>query len=97
MKIKELTFKETKILDEDTLYSAFVGNQRFTVLDRMTGFGWRDIETGYCDNYLAPLESPNMWIATRLDIRNYRELTLTEAVKLIKKKADVCRGEDDPC
>ena len=97
MKIKELTFKETTVTDEDTIYVAFVGNQRFTVLDRMTGFGWREIETGYCANYLAPLEPPNMWIATGLDIRNYPELTLTEAVKLIKEKADVCRGADDPC
>ena len=97
MKIKELAFKETKILDEDTIYSAFVGNQRFTVLVRTTGFGWRDIETGYCDNYLAPLETPNMWIATGFDIRNYPDATLEEAVQLIKKNANVCRGEDDPC
>ena len=95
MKIKELSFKETKINDDNTIYSAFVGNQRFTVLDRMSGFGWREIETGYCDNYLAPLESPNMWIATGLDIRDYPGLTLTEAVKLIKEKADVRRGKDD--
>ena len=97
MKIKELTFKETKINDENTIYSVFVGNQRFTVLDRMTGFGWRGIETGYCDNYLAPLETPNMWIATGFDIRNYPDATLEEAVQLIKKNANVCRGEDDPC
>ena len=96
MKIKELTFKETKINDEDTIYSAFIGNQRFTVLARMTGFGWRDIETGYCDNYLAPLEMPNMWIATGFDIRNYPDATLEEAAQLIKKNANVCRGTDEP-
>ena len=95
MKIKELTFKETKTLDEDTIYSAFVGNQRFTVLDRTNSFGWMHIETGYCDNHLAPIESFNMWIATGLDIRDYPGLTLTEAVKLIKEKADVRRGKDD--
>lgn len=96
MKIKELAFKETKMTDEDILYSAFVGNQRFTVLNRMSGFGWRDIETGYCDNYLAPLESPNMWIATGFDIRNYPDATLEEAVQLIKNNANVCRGVDEP-
>ena len=96
MLVKDLIFKETKMSDEDTIYSAFVDNQRFTVLDRMTGFGWIDIETGYCDNYLALIETPNMWIATGFDIRNYPDVTLEEAVQLIKKNANVCRGPDDP-
>jgi len=96
MEIKELIFKETKTTDENTIYIAFVGNQRFTVLDRMTGFGWRDIETGYRDNYLAPLGTPNMWIATGFDIRDYPHVTLEEAIQLIKENADVCRGRDEP-
>ena len=96
MKIKEIIFKETKMTDEGIIYIAFIGNQRFTVLDRMADFGWRDIETGYWDNYLAPLETPNMWIATGFDIRNYPDATLEEAVQLIKKNANVCRGTDEP-
>jgi hypothetical protein len=77
--------------DEDDFYYYYIGqfglSERITVLDRMTGFGWRDIETGYRD-----IEG-KFWLASGdFDIRDYPELTITEAIAFIKKNANNCIG-----
>lgn len=54
-----------------------------TVLDRMTGFGWRDTETGYRD----PLGS--FWLASgMIDVRMVGCKTLGEAIEFVKKNAN---------
>lgn len=56
-----------------------------TVLDRQTGFGWRDIETGYRD------ENGNFWLASgNVDVRNSGANTFGDAVDFVKKLANTC-------
>lgn len=87
--IRELTFNETTRLGgEDILYSSKIGQGVITVLDRMTGFGYRDIETGFKDNH------GKFWLAScGFDIRKQPELTIDGAIKLIKERANTCTGE----
>jgi len=50
-----------------------------TVCDRMTGFGVRDIETGYRD------KDGNFWLASgRFDVRNSGAKTVGEAIEWVK-------------
>lgn len=56
-----------------------------TVLDRMTGFGWRDVETGFRD------QLGNFWLASgRFDIRDFECKTIGCAISLIKENANTC-------
>jgi hypothetical protein len=91
MLVKDLEWKEEKRCNgEDTLYVAHTDLGRITVLDRITGWGGglRDIETGYTD------KDDRFWLATGMfDIRRFPDLPLDEAVELIKKEANTCRGE----
>jgi len=58
-----------------------------TVLDRMTGFGWRDIETGYRD-----MEG-KFWLASGgYDVRDSWAITFEEAVNWVKQNANNCKG-----
>lgn len=60
-----------------------------TVLDRMTGFGWRDVETGYRD--------PNgeFWLASgNQDVTKSGAATIGEAIKWIKERANTCIGKE---
>lgn len=59
-----------------------------TILDRRTGFGWRDTETGY--------RSPEgkFWLASGgMDVRNSGCKTIGEAIEWVKLNADICEGE----
>jgi hypothetical protein len=91
MRIKDLTWREEKRGNgEETLYTAHTDLGRITVLDRITGWGGglRDIETGYTD------KDDRFWLATGMfDIRRFPDLTLDEAVELIKKEANIRPGE----
>lgn len=56
MEIKALDFQVTEKNDQ-VLYTAYTPEGRFTVLDRMTGFGVHQTESGYLDSeyfYLLP-------------------------------------------
>lgn len=58
-----------------------------TVLDRMTGYGYRDVETGY--------RSPEgeFWLASgNNDVRNSNPKTIGEAILWIQDNANTCRG-----
>jgi hypothetical protein len=96
MKIKDLKFTSTIICDEDVLYSVMIENHRITVLDRMTGFGYRDIETGYCNDPSKRIDSKNMWIASgNFDIRDFPELSVSEAIAMIKSNANTLVGVEE--
>lgn len=73
---------------EDTLHAASLEDGgRITVLDRMTGFGYRDIETGYRD------PAGKFWLASgRNDIRDHENFTIEEAIDWIKLNANSCIG-----
>lgn len=59
-----------------------------TVLNRRTGFGWRDTETGYRD------EEGRFWLASGdYDVRLSGSETLGEAIQWVKNRANNCRGE----
>jgi hypothetical protein len=92
VKVKDLRFEVRDLKQPDggvdKLYYAATEMGKFTVLDRLTGFNnsKRDIETGYLD------KDNNFWLAAVIfDIRNFPDLTLEEAVDLIKCKANICR------
>lgn len=79
-------WKSTIILQDETLSYCFGENEDIiTVLDRMTGFGYRDIETGYRD------PEDYFWLASgNFDIREFKDVTFKEAIELIKEKANTC-------
>jgi len=91
MFIKQLVWKEEKRCNgEDTIFIAYTDIGRFTVLDRLTGYGegnYRDIETGYKDN------EGKFWLASgQFDIRKYPDTTIIKASEYIKKLANTCIG-----
>jgi len=62
---------------------------RITVLDRETGWGGgiRDTETGLLE------KNGRWWLASGMfDIRDYPDHTIEEAVGMIKKMSNTCRG-----
>jgi len=88
-KISDIQFNSKKMMNsEDTLYfHDEEGFGKITILDRMTGFGWRDVETGYTD------ADRKFWLASGdFSIKNYPKLTIKEAIELIKSRANTCTG-----
>lgn len=72
--------------DESFAFHSEMGS--ITVLDRMTGFGWRDIETGY--------RSPDgkFWLASgQQDVRRSGCNTVGEAIEWVKARANNCVGD----
>ena len=58
-----------------------------TVLDRMTGFGWRDVETGYRD------PEGKFWLASGdRDVRYSDAKTVGDAIEWVKMYANNCLG-----
>lgn len=90
MRVKDLEFTMHPAPfrgETDTLYAAKGEWGKFTVMDRMTGFGWRDVETGYHDN------DGKFWLASgNFDIRQFPNLTVEEAIEKTKKYANTCVG-----
>jgi len=61
-----------------------------TVLDRMTGFGFRDIESGYRD------PEGNFWLASgNIDVRYSGVKTVREAIEYVKTHANICNPDKD--
>jgi len=85
MLVEEFRWKEEERCGgEDIIFTAHTKIGRFTVLDRLTGFGIgiRDIETGYMDF------DGEFWIVSGMfDIRKYSKLTETEAAELTKRES----------
>ena len=91
MRIGEVVLKNVWENDSNTLYSVNIdGYGKITVLDRLTGWGdgtIRDIETGFKD------ETGKFWLASGdFDIRNHPELSIDDAISLIKDNANTCVG-----
>jgi hypothetical protein len=87
MIVKDIEWREDPCPDRDNLLCTFYSNEghRITVVDRMTGFGWRDTETG-----LLTVDG-EWWLASgRFDIREYSDLTVEEAIEKIKENANTC-------
>lgn len=60
-----------------------------TVVDRMTGFGFRDIESGYRD------VDGNFWLASgNYDVRDSGCKTVGEAIQWIKQRANGCDPDE---
>ena len=91
MKLKNLQFKQDCTYpDGDTLWYCYIENiGRITILDRMTGFGYRDIETGFKDT------EGKFWLASGLrDVRLLPDDTpVAQCVTWIKDNANTCIGE----
>ena len=74
--------------DRDSQYALFTNLGCITVLDRMTGFGWRDVETGYRDPDGA------FWLASgNCNVMESGVATVGEAIEWVKKRANTCTGE----
>jgi len=87
-KIQDLSFKEVPMSDHaDCQYAKHEQWGSITIVDRLTGFGWRDIETGFRD------PDGRFWLASGdFDIRDFPDLLISEAIELIKEKANTCIG-----
>lgn len=91
MLVKEMEWKkETRMDGENIIFTAYTDYGRFTVLDRLTGWGdgnCRDTETGFKN------KEGKFWLASgMMDIRRFPDLTIEEAVELVKKEANTCIG-----
>lgn len=85
--MKEVSFESKEAMETDICYYAHLEAGSITVLDRLTGYGFntRDVETGF--------RSPTglFWLVSGdFDIRTYEDLTVNEAIKLIKENANTC-------
>lgn len=73
---------------DDVQFALHTNLGSFTVLDRMTGFGWRDVETGYRD------PSGDFWLASGMfDVRQSGANTFIEAIEWVKTRANNMVGE----
>ena len=73
--------------DEDRQWALFTNIGDITVVDRMTGFGWRDVETGYRDM------EKKFWLASGgCDARNCGAQTIGEVIQFVKDNANTCVG-----
>lgn len=74
---------------EDTQMAFHSNLGSITVLDRMTGFGHRDTETGYRDT------EGNFWLAScGRDVRESGAKTVGEAIQWVKDKANTCKPSE---
>ena len=74
--------------EDDVQFALHSNLGSITVLDRMTGFGWRDVETGFRD------PDGRFWLASgNFDIRDHRCATFADAIANIKNNSNTCVGE----
>jgi hypothetical protein len=95
--VKDLTFSRSYHMDgEDILDTCRliaktpygVKVVRISVLDRMTGFGHRDIETGFRE-----LDNRFWLVSGDFDIRYFPDLSATDAINKIKAEANNGNGQ----
>lgn len=78
-------FHEVPKWEDDDQWAFHSNLGSLTVLDRLTGFGWRDTETGY--------RAPNgdFWLASGgFDVRESGAKTVQQAIDWVKSKANNC-------
>ena len=86
--IADLAFKEVGHLEGNSQLAHHGEFGSITILDRMTGYGYRDVETGFRS------KDNKMWIASgNFCIRDFPDLTIDEAIQKIKDNANTCRGK----
>jgi hypothetical protein len=74
-------------MSENIQFALHTNLGSITVLDRMTGYEYRDIETGFRD------VDGKFWLASgNLDVRKSGVKTIGEAIEWIKKNANTCKG-----
>lgn len=79
-------------LVEDTLdqtqYAFHSNLGSLTVVDRLTGFGHRDTETGFCD------KDGKFWLASgNCDVMSQDIKTIWDAIYWVKKNANTCNPD----
>jgi hypothetical protein len=78
-------FVEVHAIDGDQQFALHTNIGSLTVLDRLTGFGWRDIETGFRD------KNGKFWLASGgFDVRQSGCKTIGEAIQWVKDRANTC-------
>ena len=73
--------------EDDPQYALHTNLGTLTVVNRITGFGCSDIETGY--------RSPDgkFWLASGdYDVRDLASATIGEAIQWVKERANNCKG-----
>ena len=74
-------------METDRQWALHTNLGSLTVLDRMTGFGWRDTETGYRD------PDGKFWLASGMrDVRRSKAVTTQDAIDWVKRYANTCVG-----
>jgi hypothetical protein len=81
-------FYKIEMCDGEDLQRVFhSGLGSITVLDRITGFGFRDVESGFRD------KDGKFWLASgNVDIIALDPKTFGEAIKMIKFYSNTCVG-----
>lgn len=89
MSINDMEWEINKrFIGNDTLFILRTELGKITVLDRSTGFGWRDIESGFKDL------NGEFWLASgNFDVRTFN-LNFEDSVKKIKANANTCVGKE---
>jgi hypothetical protein len=84
----DLEFHQPEMhFEDDRQWALHTNLGSLTVVDRMTGFGWRDTETGYRD------VDGKFWLASGMfDVRESGAKTVEEAIKWVKDNANNCVG-----
>ena len=85
--LADLHFHDVERHAEDAQMALHTNLGSFTILDRLTGFGWRDVETGFRD-----MEGKFWLAAGSFDVRDFGAETVQEAIDLVKDNANVCIG-----
>lgn len=86
-KIKFGMFCQVETLSDDIQYALHTDIGSITIFERITGFGWLDVETGFRDtNGKFWLDSGNK------NVMDSKCDTFGEAVEWIKNNANTCVG-----
>lgn len=78
-------FNEVHAVEDNQQFALHTNIGSLTVLNRLTGFGWRDIETGFRD------KDGKFWLASGgYDVRQSGCETLGAAIEWVKQRANTC-------
>lgn len=87
-RLSDLEFHLSDYNNEDSFQRVLHTNLgTLTVLERLTGFGWWDVETGFRD------PERKFWLASgECNLLDAGDMTVGEAVEWIKARANTCVG-----
>ncbi len=79
--------------DDNKYWALHTEHFSLTIVDRMTGFGYRDIETGYRE---SPDKGSKFWLASGdYDVRDSGCQTIGEAIDWVKERANSCVPKEE--